>query len=535
MEGKDPLPDSEAAALVFGYGRARIGTAARWQMQEVVDSLCRVFDYYWESGDNANAVKVAGYRVPPGGVPEGMARIIRQALTVVVEGSQLEGNLRAQYGFELGRMENNYEAAQAAFDRALVIAGETGNGDLEVSVLILSAEVDFFHLRLDDCSAKAATAIDRLRQVDEIYNEELALARVTYARVLMLQGASREAREQMAEILAIGERLRDRYWLVAAHYHASFLSILAGEWDAAKNLSEEGLKLTPQDSNSIISLVLADYETGNFGPGDVQMERLFEAMPMSPSGGRASYALPAAAPPYCVLIGGTTSRLSAALEPAKAILSSPSATPLYTSMARCGLGLQAVIQGDASGAAEQYEHLKEYPGILLPFFWSSDWVLGLLATTMNDPARAAGHFSDALSFCRRAGYRPQLARICCDYADLLIAGGPTGDRKRAASLLDEACAIASELNMRVLLERVQSHIAELGHAPAPAQLYADGLSEREIQVLRLVAKGRSNPGIADELVLSVRTVANHVASILNKTGTSNRTEAASYATRHGLA
>jgi DNA-binding CsgD family transcriptional regulator/pimeloyl-ACP methyl ester carboxylesterase len=62
-----------------------------------------------------------------------------------------------------------------------------------------------------------------------------------------------------------------------------------------------------------------------------------------------------------------------------------------------------------------------------------------------------------------------------------------------------------------------------------------GLSAREVEVLRLVAGGKSNPQIADELVISLNTVQRHVSNILAKTGLANRAEAASYATRHGLA
>jgi DNA-binding NarL/FixJ family response regulator len=74
---------------------------------------------------------------------------------------------------------------------------------------------------------------------------------------------------------------------------------------------------------------------------------------------------------------------------------------------------------------------------------------------------------------------------------------------------------------------------ERARRAAPA--YPDHLSEREVEVLRLVAAGRSNPRIAQELVLSINTVERHVTHILQKTGAANRAEAAAYATRHGLA
>jgi NarL family two-component system response regulator LiaR len=55
-----------------------------------------------------------------------------------------------------------------------------------------------------------------------------------------------------------------------------------------------------------------------------------------------------------------------------------------------------------------------------------------------------------------------------------------------------------------------------------------------VEVLRLVAAGKSNQQIADELMISLNTVIRHVSHIFAKTGAANRTEAAGYATRHGL-
>ena len=62
----------------------------------------------------------------------------------------------------------------------------------------------------------------------------------------------------------------------------------------------------------------------------------------------------------------------------------------------------------------------------------------------------------------------------------------------------------------------------------------DDLTHREIDVLQLIALGRSNKDIAKVLNISLSTVATHVRSILSKTYCANRTEAAAYAREHGL-
>jgi NarL family two-component system response regulator LiaR len=62
----------------------------------------------------------------------------------------------------------------------------------------------------------------------------------------------------------------------------------------------------------------------------------------------------------------------------------------------------------------------------------------------------------------------------------------------------------------------------------------DPLSEREVEVLRLVAQGASNQEIAKTLTISERTVGNHIGSILRKLHLANRTQAALYALRRGL-
>ncbi len=144
---------------------------------------------------------------------------------------------------------------------------------------------------------------------------------------------------------------------------------------------------------------------------------------------------------------------------AQAVLSSPSSQPqpYQTVTATAGLALVAVQKGDPTAAKEQYSTLESQSGLLVSWMpLSADRLLGLLAQTMGNLNQAAEHFEDALTFCRRADYRPEQAWTCCDYADTLLEHNDPDDRERAMSLLNESLAISTELGMRRLMERVLS-------------------------------------------------------------------------------
>lgn len=71
--------------------------------------------------------------------------------------------------------------------------------------------------------------------------------------------------------------------------------------------------------------------------------------------------------------------------------------------------------------------------------------------------------------------------------------------------------------------------------PSDLPLSPDPLSERELEVLKLVARGLTNQEIAETLIIGERTVGNHISSILSKLHLANRTQAALYALREGIA
>ncbi len=202
-------------------------------------------------------------------------------------------------------------------------------------------------------------------------------------------------------------------------------------------------------------------------------------------------------------------------------------------MARVGLALVAVQRNDMAAAEEQYTALAPVPGIMV-FYIGTDQVLGLLSVTLGRLDQAVAHFEDSLEFCRNAGYRPNLAWTCYDYADVLLRRNEPGDREKAMFPLNESLSIATALGMRPLMERTQDRLDRIGTAAPETPDNPSGLSQREVEVLRLVALGKSNREIGDELVITEGTVRRHVSNVYDKIGVSNRTEATRYALREGL-
>jgi len=157
--------------------------------------------------------------------------------------------------------------------------------------------------------------------------------------------------------------------------------------------------------------------------------------------------------------------------------------------------------------------------------------LGLLCATMRRWPQAQQNFEAAMAMNRAIGACVPLAHTQHDYAMMLCARAAVGYREDALALLQESLATARALGMHALEQRTAARLAQL-QAVTTAR---DDLTSREVEVLGLMAIGRSNADIAMVLAISLNTVATHVRNILAKTGCANRTEAAAYAMRHGVA
>ncbi|MEE2928907.1 MAG: hypothetical protein VX608_16990 [Chloroflexota bacterium] len=234
-----------------------------------------------------------------------------------------------------------------------------------------------------------------------------------------------------------------------------FVSIMEGDFEAARDFSERGLAVNPSHSLLLFLRTALEFYSGGLDEGAVYLDRLLEAMRLVPSGSAFEYAAVAKLLPEIALISGVTDLLDVAESAAGTVLSSPSAGLLFIMFARAGLAMAAVQRGEALAAEEQRAALESQPAAIL-ILTVCDCLLGLLSITLGDLNQAMAYFKESLAFCRKAGYRPELAWTCCDYADALREHDAERDRAKAIALLDESLAVSSELGMRPLMERVLS-------------------------------------------------------------------------------
>ena len=109
----------------------------------------------------------------------------------------------------------------------------------------------------------------------------------------------------------------------------------------------------------------------------------------------------------------------------------------------------------------------------------------------------------------------------------LLKGAPRDELFRAIRVVSAGGSLLEPVVASKLLHHVSS-------PPSPEPPAWKALTEREMEVLRLLAQGKANKEIASQLVISERTVKFHVSSIMNKLGAGNRTEAVTLAAQGGL-
>jgi len=524
------------AQLLFGLGRARV---ALNQREEAVDLLTQAFELFVQAGDVNGAVAAAEYPLVVSFRRSGVAELSQKALALVDPKSLQAGRLQCQYGLALAQEERDYGEARRACKRALELARSVGDTQLEARSLLLAAFIEREEQNLKQCLKRSLEALEISRQIPDLLR--ITAAHHLAQEALIAKGAFSRGRRHAANGLAAATQVQDRYWLILACAANQRYRIARGDWRGARDFSDRGLALGPNDPFLLANRARLEYETGNPAVGKTYLRRYLERLKLeveAPADREArQVASVASVVPLIFRLAEASEWLDLAETAARALLDSPRASAEWRFRAASCLGLVAAARGDVTAARECYAQLTEMlnpdPENAIVFCRGSltfvQAQLGRVARTAGELDHAIVHFEAAERDCRAARHGPELAWICYDSAAALLVARRPGDENRAAALLDEAAKLADHQGMLPLSAKI-AELRSSAVSPSPP----GGLTPRELDVLVLLAQGKTNKEIAAALFIAERTASNHVSNILARIKCGNRVEAAAFAHRYGL-
>ncbi len=466
----------------------------------------------------------------PGFTDQGAVELLEEASLALGEG---DSELRVMLLAGLGRAHaflGDYKASAAVRARATAMARRLDDRIGLVTVLVRS-----YWSRGDGSLEETLEMLAEARDLADGMGEGELQTEAMEWRVagLIALGDLSTAQRELAEVHELAIRMRQPFTVHVAEHYASTLALCFGrlaEAEAAARRSHEWSRLlTGRDASGIHGIQM-------FGIRREQgrLAELAAVTRLLADGDQPSSAW---RPGLAALLAelGMDEEARRELARVKQEGLDGLRSSLWVGSLTYLTDASAVV-GDEALAELLYPELASLAGGTVVIghgvacYGAADRYLGLLASTLGDHGRAVEHFEQALAINSEMGATTWLAHTLYAYGRTLRMRGGSDDALRALELLSEAATLAERIGMPMLLSRASALGARIERARTPP----DELSWREVDVLRLVAAGRSNREIGEELCISGHTVANHVRSILRKTGAVNRTEAAGYAYRHAL-
>jgi DNA-binding NarL/FixJ family response regulator len=498
-----------------------LGVACRWlgEQEAAIRHLQRAFRLHRQAGDPRAAARVAlqlalGELYFHDDVAVGLGWVERaDRLLEGMEPGAEQGWVTLVRGHLALQVDRDPARARAYATAARTIGHDAGVVDVEMMALALEGlcfvcegEVEDGMRRLDE--ATAAAVAGELEDLDAISSCCCYLIDAC-KRVRDFERAA----QWCDHVKGFCEQWSDRLTFAACRAHYADILIWQGDWGAAE--AELRANLGP----------LADIHPNRIADGMVRLAELRRRQGLLDESSRL---LEAADGHFLAPLVRASLALdrgdaaTAAHEAERSLRRLPAGgltdrTPALEILVRARLA--AGDEQAARAAAEELRTIAATAGTGASAAAAS-FAEGLLAAGAADWEAARPAFEDAVDLYARSGGRWEAAQARRQLARALRALGHDQAAEREARAADEA-------------------LRALGAQPAPADAAAPaGLTAREVEVLRLVARGRSNQEIADELVLSVRTVERHIANIYDKIGASGRAAraaAASYALAAGVA
>lgn len=446
-------------------------------------------------------------------------------------------------------LEARLQQARGPIEQSIAIARTLGLRDVEAQALATS--VISLHGRTEEAVAAGQAALRAARAAGE--PETLVRAHVNAAEALEQAGRLDEAIELALEGVQAARRVGAER-VLGAHLKSDVAHRLfkLGRFDEAQAQIQDALRAAPSGTASVSLHHNAALIAARRGDAESTESAVRLAQAHAPDAGGAMWgARGAAALAEIALWRDDAARAVVIAEDALARVRDAEflmySAPLYAlgAWAQADRALRARALRDDSEAEEARAGLvalrARFDAQLVdtaPPEWAAyrTQLSAELARLQDPPDAAAWHTTRRL--WEELGFRFHAALCRWREAEALLLAGT--DRARASELLGEAWRQADELDARPLAAAVRalarrSRIAIGAAAEDVPEAPPAGLSPRELEVLRLMAEGRTNREIGAELFISEKTVRVHVSRVLAKLDATNRAQAATIAHRLGVA
>jgi len=357
-------------------------------------------------------------------------------------------------------------------------------------------------------------------------------------------GAFRDADSMWQELIEYASKRGAINWQEQAINQRTILHIAAGHFDEARKCEERANALLDQlgegRRSEVLAMELATAFAFEIGGDWATLADAWRLVIQDPSLGPHDPAtltgpLYAAFAAYCYAEAGNRAAARAMLDALTPILES--LTPRDSNQnGAVAIAATAVWRLEFIDLAARYLNLAEK----LEEHGLGDYPQTSIALTiarMTVMLNGAGDltcFNLARQTLRESGQRPLLAKTELDQAQILRDSAHPSGFGAALVLARSADETFGNLGMPEWSSRSQLLLASMEGPPAVRGGLPSGLSEREGEVLRLVARGLADRQIGAQLFVSPRTVNAHVRNLLNKTGAVNRTELSAWAFERGL-
>lgn len=535
MELHGPTRRDEATGdLLFDIAKATAALSPHDDRSAAIDALDRAFRCYLEAGKEEKAARVALFPLAVAGFPE-LTELPTRGLELVAPNSPEAGRLMSRLGLTKALVEGAGVLATQLLRDALAIAEKNGDQALEqLSSANLGSVLAFWFLRENEGLRYCARAVQIWPGAGDLFSE--FRARADLASCLARLGQLEEADGHAARARDVATRLRDRTFTAVACSLSGRIAFHSGQAKRAVEFLEQGLRASPDSLELLSTSLLLNVHLGEIAVARRRHSRIERVLRRRPEAAPFQAATVAAILPAAALLAGEEAWLNTASLVANTLPTAARRIPLIEIAEASGEAWRTLMGHGGATPSSLYRALLPRAGTALPVGWAvTDRVLGRLAALANgksaDPSR---HYERAREWCVRGGYKTELAWVTHDHAEYLLSRPGGLDRDEVRSLIDAGGVLAGSIGLAPLQRSFDSLRVRLAGRRGGRPEYPDGLTGREVEVLRLVAAGKSNRAVAQALVISEHTAARHVSNIFSKTGTTNRSEATAYAIRSGF-